>query len=127
MTNLTPISDSPDEHARALDRRLEEGAWGIFLIMIGVLWLIPKTRVPEDFWLLGAGVIMLGLNAARSFNHLRMRALTLVLGIAAVIAGLASSLGFDLPIFALLIIILGAALLVRQLLPHPTTPHALSR
>jgi hypothetical protein len=44
-------------HDVALNRRLEEYAWGVFLIMIGILWLLPAGAVPEDTWLVGAGAI----------------------------------------------------------------------
>lgn len=118
MTNATPLTDPRDEHKRVIDHRLEEGAWGIFLILIGVLWLIPDTKVPEELWLVGAGVIMLGLNLVRYFNHIRMHGLTIILGVAAILAGVASSFHVDVPVFALLIIVLGAALLARQLVPR---------
>jgi hypothetical protein len=47
----------------ALDRRLEGIGWALFLIMIGGLGLVPS--VPQGTWLVGTGLIMLGLNVAR--------------------------------------------------------------
>jgi hypothetical protein len=128
MTNPIEMSDTgPDQQRRILDHRLEEGAWGLFLVLMGALWLLPDSRVPDDLWLVVAGVIMLGLNAARSFNHLRVHTLTIILGAAAVLVGLAGTLGYDLPVLALLLIVLGVFLVVRQFLPKSGTPHAAPR
>ena len=51
-----------DPQKMHLNKRLEAIAWGLFLIMIGALWLLPDETVPEGTWLLGVGVILLGLN-----------------------------------------------------------------
>ena len=48
-----------EELKEALNWRLEAIGWGLFLIIIGALWLIPEQRVPEGAWLIAAGVIML--------------------------------------------------------------------
>ena len=49
----------------ALNARLEAIGWALFLIWIGGLWLMPDERLPEETWLIGAGLIMLGLNGVR--------------------------------------------------------------
>jgi hypothetical protein len=96
---------------RALDSQLERIGWGLFLIMIGGLALVPKGLVPEGVWLVGTGLIMLGLNVARRLNGIRVSGFTVVLGLAALAAGLSAVAGVSLPVFPILLIALGAQIL----------------
>ena len=52
-----------DARKQDLNKRLETVSWGLFLIMLGGFALVKD--VPEGTWLIGAGLIMLGLNAVR--------------------------------------------------------------
>jgi len=83
----------------SLDRKFVSVSWALFLIMIGGLWLVPAHQVPESAWLLGVGLIFLGLNAARHFHGLQVRTITVILGIIALTCGigglLASSFRFS--------------------------------
>jgi membrane-bound ClpP family serine protease len=97
----------------ALNRRFEIAAWTLLLMMLGGLAIVPNELVPEGFWALGAWLIMLGLNAARYFWNLSMSGLTLLLGSLALLAGLASLLGFNLPLTAVLIILSAVHLLIQ--------------
>ena len=98
----------------SLNTRLEEIGWALFLLMIGVLWLLPDDRVPPGTWLIGAGLIMLAVNAARYFNHIAISAFTVVLGLLACAAGIVDFYGGDFPIFPVLLIVLGASIILRQ-------------
>jgi uncharacterized membrane protein len=100
---------------RDLNRRLEEVGWALFLIMIGSLWLLPEGRIPSDVWLIGAGLIMLGVNFARYFMRVKMSGFTVFLGILALVAGLSGVFNLKLPLFAALFIIFGVSLLMRAL------------
>lgn len=95
-----------------LNARLESIAWGLFLTMIGVLWLYPEGRFPEDTWLLGTGVILLGLNFVRKSYGIHTSAFTIILGILALAAGLDDYLGFEIPILAVILIIFGLSILI---------------
>jgi hypothetical protein len=107
----------PDElRRRDLNRRLETLSWGLFLIMLGGLALVRD--VPEGTWLLGTGVIMLGLNAVRLLLGIRASWFTLLLGTFAVLAGLGSVLGVAIPVGPLMIILIGAAIIVRAVQPR---------
>ncbi|MGI6206881.1 MAG: hypothetical protein ACOYEW_01595 [Anaerolineae bacterium] len=108
---------SEEEAKRSLNSRLETIGWGLFLIMLGGLGLVPNALVPEGAWLLGVGVILLGLNAARYRYGIKTSGFTIVLGIIALGSGLSSLLGVNLPWFPLLLIIGGAVLLFRTLVP----------
>jgi hypothetical protein len=102
-----------DTTKKALDRRLESIGWALFLIMIGGLWLVPKERIPEETWLVGVGIILLGLNATRYFNGIKMSNFTIGLGILALLIGIASFTGVDLPLFPIILILIGANIIFK--------------
>jgi len=99
-----------------LNKRLENISWGLFLIMLGGLWLVPDRWIPDGAWLIGAGLIMLGLNLVRYLNGIKMSGFTLVLGAIAVFSGISDILQRDLPVFAILLILIGANMIIRPLL-----------
>ncbi len=99
-----------DTAKKALDKRLENIGWALFLIMIGGLWLVPKERLPEETWLIGVGIILLGLNAVRYLNGIKMSNFTIGLGILALLVGIASFAGVDLPLFPIILILIGATI-----------------
>jgi uncharacterized membrane protein len=102
-----------DPEKAALNKRLETMFWGLFLIMLGGQFLLKDLNLPDGLWDVGIGLILLGLNAARYFNGLRMSGFTTFLGILALVGGLAQMLfKFDLG-GALLLIILGAYLILK--------------
>jgi hypothetical protein len=102
-----------DPDKAALNKRLETIGWGCFLIMLGGFFLVPQTVVARGFWSIGVGVIMLGLNAARYFTHIRMSGFTTFLGVISLIGGILQLLGLEAIEGAFLLIILGAFLLLR--------------
>ena len=99
----------------ALNKRIEAVGWGLFLIMIGGIALIPDNQVPNGLWLIGAGLIMIGVNVVRYLNQIKMSSFSLVLGIVALIAGLSDFAGVDLPMGPILLILIGASILFRML------------
>ena len=102
-----------DPEKAALNKRLEAIAWGAFLIMLGCRFFIPDEQVNEGWWSIGVAIILLGLNAARYFNGLRMSGFTIVLGIIALLTGIGELAGLDLPVLPILLILLGANLLLK--------------
>ena len=99
-----------------LNKRLESIAWALFLIMIGGLWLVPDETLPEGIWSVGVGLIMLGLNAARWQKDIPMSNFTLIVGTLALLTGIGDMAGIDLPIFALILIFIGASMIIKPLL-----------
>lgn len=104
--------ESPQQ---SLNQRLENISWGAFLVLIGGLWLVPDRWIPQGSWLIGAGLIMLGLNLARYRNGIRMSGFTLFLGVIGLFSGIASILSVDLPLFPILLILIGANILLKPL------------
>ena len=98
---------------RELNQRLETISWGLFLIMLGGFALLRS--VPEGTWLIGTGVIMLGLNAVRLLLGIRVSWFTVILGTVALLSGLSSVYGVSIPVGPLLIILIGLAIILRAL------------
>ena len=105
-----------DQQKRYLNKRLEAISWGLFLIMIGGLWLLPDEKVPEGTWLFGVGLILLGLNIARHLNGIKISGFTVFLGIIAVCIGTGDFFGVDVPIFPILIILWGLSVVLEPFL-----------
>ncbi len=105
-----------DARKQDLNHRLETVSWGLFLIMLGGFALLKE--VPEGTWLIGAGLIMLGLNAVRLLVGIRASWFTLILGTVALLSGLGSVYGIDIPVGPLLIILIGLAIVVRAFQPR---------
>jgi hypothetical protein len=105
----------PDEWRADFGRRLDGIGWGLFLLMTGLLWLVPSDRVPPGTWLIGTGALLLGLNAVRHLNGLAINVLTAALGALALAGGFADLGGLELPLLAISLVAVGAAVLFKAL------------
>ncbi|MCX6568887.1 MAG: hypothetical protein NT147_07555 [Candidatus Aminicenantes bacterium] len=94
-------------------KRFDEIALALVLIMTGGLWLAPKAMFPEGTWLVGVGLILLGLNAARRIRGLKTSGFGIIVGLIASAAGIGRIIGQDLPLVPILLIILGAGLVLK--------------
>lgn len=112
-TPQTSGSDTHENPRALLNKRLETIAWGLFLIMLGGRAFVPDEFVHAGYWSISVGLIMLGLNAARYVNHIRMSSFTTVLGLIALSTGVGELTGLDLPGFGILLMLLGAGLLLK--------------
>lgn len=118
MVDAPPAEKTEQERLKAAEKkalngRLEAMAWGFFLVMAGGFFLIPDQEIPRGVWSIGVGLIMLGLNAARYYYGLKLSGFTTVLGLLALLGGVAQLLGFETLEGAFLLIILGAYLLLK--------------
>ena len=105
-----------EDEKQALNKRLETIGWALFLIMIGCIAFVPDEQVPEGVWSIGVGLIMLGLNAARYFNGIKMSTFTIILGSLALLTGVGDLAGLNLPDLPILLILIGAYLIIRPLI-----------
>ena len=101
---------------KTLNKRYEAVAWGAMFILLGGLSLIPGEQ--NDVFVLGIGVILLGLNLARYLSKIPMNGVTIALGIMAFLLGMVVLLRpvlnlprFELPLFPVLLIAIGVAIL----------------
>jgi hypothetical protein len=109
---------SVDENTRkvALSRRLEGFGWAALLIAVGTIWLLPQEQVPRGSWLIAAGLILLGLNAIRYLNRIRMSGFSIVAGIVALTMGLGEFFGLNLSLIAVALIVIGVGILLKTML-----------
>ncbi len=103
------------DNVRTLNRNYGQLAWGAIFIWWGITEM--ANFLPEGTGALGLGLILLGANAARSLSGIPMSGFSVTVGILAVVwgglelAGVLLSLPFHLPIFAILLIVLGVIVL----------------
>jgi hypothetical protein len=108
------------ENVQTSNRKLEAIAWAAIFIWWGLTELVQSLT--PGIGAIGLGIILLGLNAARTRTGIPASGFTTTLGILALVLGgldLTAAilhLSFELPIFAILLIVLGAIMLVRELL-----------
>jgi len=101
------------------NRNFEAIAWGALLIWWGITELVKV--LPVGIGAIGIGLILLGLNVARSLNGLPASGFSTTLGVLALVwgglelAGALLRLPFELPVFAILLITLGVLLLGREI------------
>lgn len=111
-----PARAGPDAwQTTTFARRLDGVGWGLFLLMTGILWLLPDDRVPPGAWLIGTGTLLLGLNAVRYLKGVAISVLTVALGVLALAGGLADLGGVRLPLLAISLVAVGAVVLFRAL------------
>jgi hypothetical protein len=102
-----------------LNKRLDGIGWGLFLIMIGVMWLAPE-RVAQGAWLIGTGALLLALNGIRYLKGIGVSGLTTLLGVVALAAGLAEYFGMRVPLLAICLIVIGGSILLKPFVARTT-------
>jgi hypothetical protein len=101
----------------ALDKRYQTIAWGVGLVWIGILSIIPGEQ--NEIGILSIGVILLSLNTWRYLSNIPINVFTTILGIVMSALGLAVILRpvlnfprFELDLFSLLLIVIGLYILL---------------
>jgi hypothetical protein len=98
-----------------VNERLEDIGWALLFVMSGAILLVPGIPNPWGVWLLGAGLILLGLNTLRYASGIRPNLFTTGLGTIALVSGAGEFLGVDLPILALGLLLVGVIILLKPL------------
>lgn len=94
-----------------LAKKMSAAAWGMLLIWIGIVFLLS---IPRSIAMLGMGVITLGAQVVRRSVGLRPEGFWIAIGILFVVGGLWGSLQVELPLFPIVLIVAGAALLLSM-------------
>jgi len=113
------------DNTQIINRKYGTIAWGLLSILWGITILFDF--VPFGFGLVGSGLILFGVNMVRSLNGLPTKGDNTVLGILALVWGVLDLAlpilrlrfavsDWDWAIFAILLVVLGAILLVRGFL-----------
>jgi hypothetical protein len=106
-------------NTQPLNRSLGTIGWGLIFVWWGVTEMI---KFPSGTGAIGVGLILLGMNAVRLLNGIPGNGFSITIGILALVwgglelAGSVLSLPFQLPVFAILLIVLGVSLLAPELL-----------
>ncbi len=107
---------------QTINRSYEALAWGAIFVWWGLTDMF--NFLPDGTGALGLGLILLGVNAVRSLNGIPVSGFSITLGILALVwgglelAGALLSLPFHLPVFAILLIVLGLLVLGGALTGH---------
>jgi hypothetical protein len=106
-------------NTQTLNRNFEAIAWGALFIWWGITELVAS--LPEGTGMVGIGLILIGVNVARSLSGVPISRFSITLGILALVwgglemMGVLLSLPFEIPIFPILLIILGVIILAPAL------------
>jgi hypothetical protein len=82
-------------------------AWGSFFVLIGLSWAVSNVVDVVPYVALGAGIILIGLNVARTGLGMRLSKFSLFMGIVAFAFGGAALIGYELPLFETIIVLIG--------------------
>lgn len=84
-------------------------AWGLFFVLIGFSWAVSKYYVVDvvPHVALGSGLILIGLNVARTGLGMRLSKFSLFIGIVVFAFGGAAAMGYALPLFETIIVLIG--------------------
>jgi hypothetical protein len=102
-----------------LTRNYDAIGWGALFIWWGISVLV--TSLPVGTVAIGTGVILIGVNLARKLSGVPISRFSTTVGILALVwgvlelVGVLLSLPFELPIFAILLIVLGVIVLWPEL------------
>ena len=105
------------------NRNYEAIAWGAIFIWWGVTELV--NFLPDGTGAIGIGLILLGVNFARARSGVPVSGFSTTIGILALVWGALELLGvmvslpFEIPIFPILLIVLGALILAPELKGKP--------
>ena len=103
----------PRKKKAILSDRFNKIGWGLFLIMLGIIWLLPDRIIPNGALLIGSGVLLLGLSLTKYLYGIKGSDTNIVLGIIALAFGLGDYLGTGFPIIPVLLIFWGLSILYR--------------
>jgi hypothetical protein len=110
---------------RTLNHRLATMAWGVLLIWWGVVIVIDPLTI--GIGAIGTGLILLGVNAIRSWKGIPPKNGNNLIGIIAIVWGALDQARHMLALplelsFASLLIVIGLVELIAPLFAHPNLP-----
>jgi len=82
-------------------------AWGLFFVLIGLSWAVSNVVDVVPYVALGAGIILIGLNVARTGLGMHLSKFSLFIGIVALVFGGAALMDYRLPLFETIIVLIG--------------------
>lgn len=98
-----------DGRNREFEARLDAVGWGVLFVAVGAVLLVPG--LPAGAWLTAVGVVMVGVSLVRVAVGLPVVWTTVVVGIAAFVAGVAQVAGFESAAGPLVLVAVGVTLI----------------
>ena len=97
------------------DRTLNSLAWGTFIVLVGFGWTFGELyRVDMGSYIsFGVGVILITINVVRKSYGMKVRGISLFIGLAAFAMGGAGILGYSLPLIPTLVILIGLFIIAQ--------------
>ena len=92
-------------------------AWGVFFVWIGLSWIASEYYgvSMEAYVALGVGLILIGLNVARTWFGMRLSKFSLFIGIIALIFGGTALMGYALPLWQTILVLIGLFIIAEAL------------
>ncbi len=101
---------------------MDEVGWALLFLMSGAILVVPGLPHPWAAWFIGVGAILVGLNLVRYATGLRVHILTSGCGVIAMAAGVGAYVGIEIPILALVLVLIGAVILLGPLVQRNAQP-----
>jgi len=103
---------------------LESVAWGIFILIFGIGWLLQEVYHTDlsGYTPVVIGLILIGLNVARAGTGITVSKGSLAIGILSFLFGGAGLFGIALPLIPAIVILIGVAVIVDAK-AHPEKWH----
>ena len=97
------------EDQKSLNKHFETVSWGLFFVGLGLIWAIQSIYQTDikggGFILIGA--LLIGLNIVRKMKNIPISKFTTFIGIILFLMGVSDFVGFKLPLFETIIILIG--------------------
>ncbi len=101
---------------KRLAGRLDDVAWALLFLMSGAILVVPGVPHPWAAWFIGVGAILVGVNVVAYAFGLRVHVLTTGCGAIAMAAGVGAYVGIEIPIVALVLLLIGVVILAAPLI-----------
>ncbi|MFC1887644.1 hypothetical protein ACFLYK_02435 [Candidatus Cloacimonadota bacterium] len=106
---------------KLLSERFNRIGWGIFLVMLGVIWILPENVLPDGVLPIGVGIILLGMYLLKKSYGLKGSDSNVLLGIIAIAIGLGDLLKTGFPLIPVILIFWGMSMIYRIIFPRKIT------
>lgn len=87
--------------------------WGVFLILVGAVMVLPHALVPEGFLWIAGGVIMIAYRTALVARGVEASVGFVVAGVVLIAIGLSEIIDIDIDLLPVILIVAGVLLLSK--------------
>ena len=98
---------------KELNSRLNQIGWGIFLLLVGIVWLIPGDAIPDGSLFFSGGLIMIIINLVKKQKGIRTGNGNVIFGFVLIGIGIIDLLDSPVPVIAALLILWGISILFK--------------